>query len=215
MVFRRASALLVVSAFLFAACSSSGSTPATNSSGSIGDSNPTSAGHVSLPPVGGGSCSVKVTGGTEVSWQSPQDKASLVVSYWLSSAERALLSLTADQEYFLMNCQSAKGTLSFYTTTDTTHAQFPEAPGDYVIEAGGVLGDTKAGEVKALVTFPDKTLWRVTENGTFAIASFNGSHIAGTFTFKIGKESEDLQSIVATATVAGTFDMACTSGACK
>jgi hypothetical protein len=125
------------------------------------------------------------------------------------------LSLTADQAYFLMNCQSTKGNLSLYTTNDTTGAQFPEAPGNYVIEAGSILGDTKPGEIKVLITFPDKSLWRVTEKGTFAIASFSGSHITGTFTFKIGKESEDLQSIVATATVAGTFDMACTSGACK
>jgi hypothetical protein len=215
---RRPALALAVLAIVVAACGSSASTAgAGNSAPGVipGSSSASSVGLPNLPAAGGGSCSVKVTGGTEVSWNSPQNAGSLLVGYWLGASELAVFSLSPDAAYILMNCQSDNGSISLYTTNDTTTAQFPESPGTYVIEAGGLLGDTKPGEIQALVTFPDKSLWRVTDPGSFVVTAFDGHHFAGTFTLNIGQESEDFQSIVATATVSGTFDLNCTATGCK
>lgn len=215
---RRPALVLAILAIVVAACGSSASTPGAGNStpgANPGSSSAASVDLPNLPAAGGGSCSVKATGGAEVSWNSPQNMGSLLVGYWLGASELSVLSLGPDAAYMLMNCQSDKGSISLYTTNDTTTAQFPEKPGTYVIEAGGLLGDTKPGEIQALVTFSDKSLWRITEPGSFAVTAFDGHHFAGTFTLKIGKESDDLQSIVATATVSGTFDLNCTATACK
>ena len=215
---RRPALALAILAIVVAACGSSASTAGfVNSSpgGNPGSSSAASIGLPNLPAAGGGSCSVKVTGGTEVSWASPQNTGSLLVGYWLGASELAVLSLGPDAAYLLMNCQSDTGSVSLYTTNGTTTAQFPEKPGTYVIEAGGLLGDTKPGEIQALVTFHDDSLWRITEPGSFVVTAFDGHHVAGTFAIKIGKQSDDLQSIVATATVSGTFDLNCMATACK
>ncbi len=221
---RRSIWTIVAFAFVVAACGGSASTPSLvdssgvssgSSSVSPGSSSAASAGLPDLPAAGGGSCKVAVTGDTAVSWDSPQTTGTLLVTYWLDQSDRDFLSLGAGEEYLLMNCQSDKGTVSLYTTNNTTGAQFPESTGTYVIEAGGILSESKPGEIQALVTFPDKSLWRVTDPGVFEVKTFDAGHFAGTFTLKIGKESEDLQSIVGTATVTGTFDLACTGSACK
>jgi hypothetical protein len=215
---RRPVLALAALAIVVAACGSSASTPGSGNStpgANPGSSSAASVGLPNLAAAGGGSCSVMVTGGAEVSWTSPQNMGSLLMSYWLGAAELSVLSLGPDTAYVLMNCKSDKGSISLYTTNDTTTTQFPEKPGTYVIEAGGLLGDTKPGEIQALVTLSDNSLWRITEPGSFAVTAFDGHHFAGTFTLKIGKEGDDLQSIVATAAGSGTFDLNCTATACK
>jgi hypothetical protein len=215
-----AAALLLAAAFAVAGCSSSAATAgsgADSSSAAEASTVPgsTAAGLPKAPAGGGGLCSVQVTGATQVSWKSPQDKGSLLVSYWLSANDLKLLSLASDEVYVLMNCQSSQGTVSLTTAVGTKAAQFPKAPGTYVIDVGGPTSGGTPGDLVAIVTFPDKSLWRVTDKGSFVITSFTTSHFAGTFTIPIGKRSADLSSIVANATVSGTFDLACTGSACS
>jgi hypothetical protein len=209
--------MLAAAAILVAACSGSATTTGPGGMPPNGASQgPTLPGGVSFPPIaGGGACDVNVTGDTTVSWHSPQTVGSVLLSYWLGPAELAVLSLKSGESYFLMNCTSATGDITLSSAVGTLATQFVHGPGTYVIAAGGLLGGAKAGQISTLVTFRDHTLWKVAEAGTLNVTTFNSSHFAGTFTMKIGKTGSDLQTIVATATVSGIFDMACMSRGCS
>jgi hypothetical protein len=205
-----ASAALLAAALVVAACGSSSSPGST-----AGGGNPGGNQGASLPGVGGGSCSVSVTGDMTASWQKTQDSGSVLVSYWLSASEKALLESSPGEESFLLNCQSDNGSVSLYTTNGTTGTQFPKAPGAYVISAGGIMGADTPGQVSLLVTFNDDSLWRVAEPGTFTVTTFTGSRFAGTFQARLSKLGDDLQTVVGTANLSGTFDFGCTSGGCS
>jgi hypothetical protein len=207
-------ALLMVSAMAVAACGSSSAPGGSN--GGIGDLPGDLPGGLpsNLPAVGGGSCSVNVTGDVTASWTQNQDVSSVMVTYWLGDSERAVLQMSPGEENFLFNCQSDQGTVSLYSMNDTTAALFPEGPGQYVIPGGGVLGGGDAGQVSALITIGKDTLWRIAEPGTFTVTTLNGSRFTGSFQMKIEKLGDDLTTVVATATLSGTFDWGCSGTAC-
>jgi hypothetical protein len=208
-------AALAISA---AACSSSGST-ATPGSGVQNSAEPGSSElAVSAPSfasAGGGSCGVQIDGDVTKAWHTDQTKGTLLVSYWLSPDDRSLNGVEDGQEMLDINCQSDQGSISLITTAGTMATQFPKAPGKYVIEAGGLVADRKPGEIQTVTNLKDKSLWKVIENGTLEITGFTPTHFVGSFTFKIGKSGDDLKTIVATATVSGTFDLGCTGSACS
>ena len=159
------------------------------------------------PVSGAGSCKVTISGGLTASWDSQQTKASAVVSYWLSPAAHQVLSATG--ESFLMSCDGADGAISLYTTNTTTSVQFPEAAGNYVI--GGLGTVSTPGLVIAVVAPKGTNLWNITEPGTFSVTTLNGSKFAGTFQIKIAEQGPDLKLTGKTATVSGTFDLACSA----
>ncbi|MGD0019428.1 MAG: hypothetical protein ABSD62_09275 [Candidatus Limnocylindrales bacterium] len=164
-----------------------------------------------MAAVGGGSCKVTISGGLTASWESKQDQASLLVSYWLSPAAHAALG--GSGENFLMNCQGTAASISLYTNNGTSAAMFPEAAGSYVIPAHG--DDIQPGTVSALFTTKDDSLWNISEPGTFGVTALDSKHFAGTFQFNVVKLGDDLKPTTTTATVSGTFDLACTTNSCK
>ncbi len=206
-------------AFALAACGSSSAPGAVSSQPGGPTASPPGGQAASLPAgglpsmatVGGGSCKVTVSGGLSLSWESKQDKASLLVSYWLSAATRAALG--GSGENFLMNCNGTAATISLYSTNGTTAAQFPEAAGRYVINAHGTA--SIPGTVAAIVAPKGGNLWNITGPGTFNVTVLNASHFAGTFQLKIAELGPDLKLTGTTATVFGTFDLACTTNSCK
>jgi hypothetical protein len=209
-------AALAMAAVIAAACGSS-------SAGSSGGAGLPTSGLPSdlpgglpgnLPAVGGGSCSVNITGDVTASWTDQQDTSSVLVTYWLGDSERAVLAMSPGDESFLFNCQSDQGAVSLYSTTDTTVAQFPEGPGTYVVPAGGILGGDDAGHVSALVTIGKDSLWRIAEPGTFTVTRLDGSKFTGSFEFKIEKLGDDLSTVEASAALSGTFDWGCSGTAC-
>ena len=206
--------LLLASALAVAACGSSSAPGSSGAPGGGSTSRPSVGLPGNLPAVGGGSCTVNVTGDVTASWTDQQDMSSVLITYWLGDSERAVLKMSPGEESFLFNCQSDQGTISMYSTTDTTAAQFPKAPGSYVIAAAGLLGGGDAGQVSALVTVGKDTIWKIAEPGTLNITTFNGSKFAGTFQAKIQKLGDDLSTVVATATLSGTFEFGCTAGGC-
>ena len=214
----RIASLIAALAVVAAACSIGGAT-ATPGAGGQGSTEPGSsqpAVVASFASAGGGSCGVQIDGDVTKAWHTDQTTATLLVSYWLSPSGRSLLGVQDGTEEFLFNCQSDQGpSISLTSTAGTTAAQFPKAPGTYVIEPSGLLGDHKPGEIQALINLKDGGLWNVAENGTFTITSFSPSHLAGSFNMKIAKSGANLQSIVASATVSGTFDLGCTGDACS
>ena len=201
--------LLLVSALALTGC---GSSSAPGSSGGL--SSPATRAPGGLPAAGGGSCTVNITGDVAASWTDQQDKSSVIVSYWLGASELGVLNLGAGEASFLFNCQSDQGTVSFYSTTGTTAAQFPKAPGSYAIAAGGIMSGAEAGQVTALVTVGAAALWKIAEPGTFTVTTLDGHKFAGTFQAKIQKIGDDLTTVVANSTLSGTFDFNCTSGGC-
>jgi hypothetical protein len=161
-----------------------------------------------VPPVAGGWCKVTITGGLTTSWESNQDKASVVVSYWLSPAAHKTLS--ANGESFLLNCGNGDASMSFYTTNGTTAAKFPQAAGSYVINPQGTVATP--GTVAATAAMSKGgLLWRVAEPGVFTVTTLDGSKFAGTFQLKIAEVGDDLKLTGKTASVSGTFDFACSS----
>jgi hypothetical protein len=209
---RRLGGVLAALALAVAACGGSASTsqpqPGSSAAGSVAIPLP------SFAAAGGGSCSVKISGGMTASWSTPQNMGTLLIGYWINDADKKMLTLSATDAYLLMNCQSDTGSISLSSTTGTTTDQFPEKPGTYVIEAGGLGGDSTPGQVKALTVFKDGNLWEVTQPGTLTVTTFDGGHFAGTFNLQIGERSDDLSTIVTTATIDGTFNLSCTGSVC-
>jgi len=169
----------------------------------------------SFAAAGGGSCGVQIDGDVTKSWHTDQTTGTLLVSYWLTPGDRTVVGVANGEEELLINCQSDEGSISLTTTAGTTAAQFPKAAGTYVIEAGGLVAERKPGEIQTIINLKDSKVWNVTEAGTFEITSFTPSHLAGSFTFKIGASDTGSQAIVAAATVSGTFDLGCTGSACS
>ena len=218
MVRTRIVSLVAVLAVAVAACSSGGSTPTPRSGAGVSTEPGSSQPAVVVPSfgsAGGGSCGVQIDGGITKSWHTDQTTATLLVSYWLKSGDRTMLGLAAGQEELLMNCQSDEGSITLTTTEGTTAAQLPKAPGTYVIGAGGLTAERKPGEIQTVINLKDSNVWYVTEAGTFEITSFTPSSLAGSFTFKIGRSDAGSQTVAATATVSGTFDLGCTGSACS
>jgi hypothetical protein len=205
--------LVVVTAvalvFIAAACGNSAATQAPPGATTAPAVSTQAPGGVVVPPVAGAAaCKVTVTGGLTVSWESKQDKASVMVSYWLSPATHKALS--PDGESFLMNCGNGDASISLYTTGGTTAAKFPQAAGAYVIVAHGAA--TTPGAVVASVAMTKGgMLWRVTEPGVFKVTTLDGSKFAGTFQMNIAEVGDDLKLSGKTASVSGTFDLACSS----
>ena len=163
--------------------------------------------------VGGGSCKVTISGGLTASWESKQDDASVLVSYWLSPSDHAALG--GNSESFLMNCQGTGAQVSLYTTTGTTGSQFPEGSGSYVIDAQGPASKGQPGMVGGIVSTGGSDLWNITEPGTFTVTDLNATHFAGRFQMTIAQIGTNLQVTSNTATVTGSFDMDCTTAFCK
>jgi hypothetical protein len=169
--------------------------------------------HVPVMPAGGdGTCQVQISGQPNLSWEDHQDMGSILVTYWLSPAERKMAMMEAT-ETFLINCGTEAGSLSFSLSTSTTKDQFPFGPKTYATGPGA--SDTPGG-VTVLVSLPGGDMFKLVEAGTFDISRLDGSRMTGTFNFKIAKfEIGKRASSTPVATVSGSFDYACLSGGCK
>lgn len=164
-----------------------------------------------MPAAGGGSCGVQIDGGVTMSWHTDQTMATLQMDSWLSSEQRTMLNLVADDAGFLMNCQDASGSVSLLTTAGTTVATFAQGPGTYVIRQQAAGAPASApGQISALVNLHDKNIWGVSEPGTLTITTLGSNHFVGTFEFKMATTG----STPISATVSGSFDLGCTSGTC-
>ncbi len=206
-VFAAAVAFSVIAAGCSSSAATQGLQGATVAPVAPGVSSQPVAGVPVQPVSGAGSCKVTLSGGLTASWDSQQTKASAVVSYWLSPAAHQVLSATG--ESFLMSCDGADGAISLYTTNTTTSVQFPEAAGNYVI--GGLGTVSTPGLVIAIVAPTGTNLWNITEPGTFNVTTLNGSKFEGTFQIKIAEQGPDLKLTGKTATVSGTFNLACSA----
>jgi hypothetical protein len=159
------------------------------------------------PNAGGaaalGSCHVDVTGARTVSWDSPGGVAAVGVQYWLS--EQALATVPADTFFFIVNCNSEAGLVTFAAGDAATTDTLPLAPARYELPSrASAMTDTVliAG---VTVNEDDQALWSLDEGGVLDITAFDESHIAGTFTFSatdvFGQEDDGV-------TVTGSFDYA-------
>ena len=212
-------------AFVASGCSSAASTSAPAATGAAptgqaaaGSTAPGSTTPAVIVPsfaaAGGGACGVQIDGDVTKSWHTDQTTGTLLVSDWLSAADKAMLAVKDGEAQLLINCQSDQGSISLTTTEGTTVAQLPDAPGTYVIEAGGLLANRKPGEIQTVINLKDKNLWSVTEPGTFEITSFTTNHLTGSFSFKIGRSDLGSQTVLGAATISVSFDLGCASG-CK
>jgi hypothetical protein len=201
-----ASAIVTV-AIVAAGCGSSNSTGAAATGSSASTTSAASAAVAS-----GGSCKVDVTGDATASWQTAQDKSTLLVSYWLSAKSRESLSLTG--EALILNCKGSGGSVNFITPAKTSAADFPKSPKKYVLPVGGYLGGAEPGEI-SMVTSIDGKSYKIVEAGSFDVTTFGGSKFVGTFSVKVGRYGDDNKTIVARATMTGSFDLSCTGDACS
>lgn len=197
---------------ILAACGGGGTAAPSGAGSSAGPAQTEPA--TSFAPVGGGDCAVQITGAVTADWEREQDTSSVLVSYWLSPAERE--SLGQEGESFLVNCDGGdKGFLSLSTTAGTTAATFPEGPNTYEIPADSTTQPTP-GQVTAMVTLPGDDLWSVAEPGGLGVSQLDGSRFSAMFEFTIGRwQPGAAEGVKPEATVKGSFDFACTTGGCN
>jgi hypothetical protein len=130
----------------------------------------------------------------------------MLVTYWLNAATRsspARLEATDSSSI----AKVRMGRPIFMTADSTTAAQFPKAPGTYVVPTSRGA----PGQVDLILHTNDSSIWVVAEPGTFTITTFDGSKFAGTFQMKVAEQGPDLKATGKTATVSGTFDLACSA----
>ncbi len=177
-------------------------------------------------------CHVDVTGGLEVSWDSPDDNAAITTDYWYSEEEllqqieflaeegtdpatELANALETGEPIFsllLMNCSEPDGgSLSFTHSSATTRSAMPMAAGSYPISGGFLSGaDSPSGTISVLVVMPGEAeadaIWVPEGEGTFEITSWDNAAIEGTFTFPV---AESLVDAPRQATVNGTFAYTC------
>ncbi len=213
----RFGAAVLAAALVASACSSSASTVApgasTGNGGNGGNATAATKSFV-MPPGGNGSCSVNISGDVTKSWTAKQDMGTLLVSQWLGTSSRSMMSLKDGEESMILNCKGDGGSISFMTADGTTSAMFPKGPKTYTISTGSLLGSDAAGEIGTVINLNDKLIWSTAEPGTFTVTTFGGGKFVGTFSVKI-KATADLQSRAANATLSGSFDLSCTGDACS
>ena len=218
----RARRLTTISfAFLFvvAACggsstATSGASGATGTAAAPGSTNGGgSAPTVDMPAAGSGTCRIAITGDETKAWQITQTQGTLLLSQWLTSSSRGLLSLADGEESMILNCGSDQGAVSLTMSQGTTSSEFPEGPGTYPISAD-LIGATSAGaQVDLLLDTKDQKVWSVEEPGTFTVTTFGVGRFVGSFAVKVvttldgGNHSQ--------ATLTGSFDLGCTGDACN
>ena len=158
------------------------------------------------PAIGGEGCSVKISGGVTKSWQSKQASGSMLVTYWLNDSDKKLSGSTGF-ERFILNCESADGSAHFQTADSTTAAQFPKAPGTYVVP----ISTGTPGQVDLILHTSGFSTWVVAEPGTFTITTLDGSKFAGTFSVKMTNSDSGTD---VSATLSGSFNFRCMASAC-
>lgn len=150
-----------------------------------------------------GNCHVEVTGARTLSWDSAGGFGATGIDYWLSDEDRAQIPDDFGF-YFIMNCGSDAGLVTF-TAGDLANEQtIPLGPATYELPAAtsGVGSNTvMSGGVS--IDEPDGPLWGIGDGATLVITEFDEGHIAGTFDFTardvLTGTDDELQ-------VTGTFD---------
>jgi hypothetical protein len=138
-----------------------------------------------------------------VSWDATGGLGATGIDYWLSDDDRAQIPPEFGF-YFILNCGSDRGLVTF-TAGDLANAEtIPLAPGTYELPAAtsGVGSDTvMSGGIS--IDESDGPLWGLGEGAVLVITEFDDDHIAGTFDFTavdvLGGTDGELQ-------VTGTFD---------
>ena len=126
-----------------------------------------------MPSVGGGECSVRVTGDKQAEWSESQNVSTASISYWYGDQERALLG---DDFTWLVNCSGVGNDGLSVFTGDVTADQVPMAPGTYDLPPGASLfgGSTSGPFIVMLVLADSETTWGIAEpGGTLTIDEFD------------------------------------------
>lgn len=183
-------------------------------------------------PVGsGGGCTVQVTGDQEVSWTGPDDVSAFTSDYWYTEDElRQQFDFLGDPTggtfdevlaagrpvftFFLGNCSGSDGQIvSLFVSDATTRADFPMAPGSFVIAPSGLFGggpDLPPAQFSVLFGADSEGVWGTDTAGTLEITEWNGARIQGSFAFTA---SERLVDNPRTVAVTGAFAFTCRSSA--
>ena len=219
--------------------SATGSAATAPADGSATAKAPAAATNASNPSTGAGSCEVKVTGDLSVTGKGQGGASAVGSDYWLTDDElreglklfekfgnpdlsTAQVEKNVDEKMkndprlfiLILNCQTSDGdeeiSVSVLPSNESKYRDVPYGPKKYAIAAGGILGgDPKTGEFGVLLTIGGRS-FAVSEAGELNITKWDGSGIAGAFTFA-AKEPELLARGTAKAvSVAGAFSYKCT-----
>lgn len=130
---------------------------------------------VDFDPVGSGSCSVDVTGDVSASWTEQQNTSSALVSEWLTDEQ---IGFFGDEFSLLFNCVGDGGSLSVFTASGVTPEQIPQAPAEYPLRGGGLVGDEEHLWSLLLTLDDSDTNWAVAEpGGTLTVVEYDDDSI--------------------------------------
>ncbi|MBI5158075.1 MAG: hypothetical protein HZA58_08715 [Acidimicrobiia bacterium] len=222
-VLRRMAAVLLGVAMVAGACGDDDGGLVSTTAGPV-----TTAGGgttATTPSTVGGGCTVEVTGDATATWTGPNDLSAFTSDYWYTEDELEQQfgmfgdptegtfdeTLAAGGQiftFFLFNCSGPNGELVNLTVSaDATRADFPFGPGTYAITGGMFSGDEMgADEFSMLFAMNDTDVWGLDGAGTVTIAEWNGSRLAGSFTFNARESFVDTPRHLA---VTGSFEVTC------
>lgn len=150
-----------------------------------------------------GDCHVEVTGARTLSWDSTGGLGATGIDYWLSDEDRTQVPDDFGF-FFILNCGSGAGLVTFAAGDLANEQTVPLGPGTYELPAAtsGVGPNTvMSGGIS--IDESDGPLWGLGDGGVLVITEFDEDHIAGNFDFTA---SDVLSGTDDELQVTGTFD---------
>jgi hypothetical protein len=150
-----------------------------------------------------GDCHVEVTGARTLSWDSTGGLGATGIDYWLSDEDRAQVPDDFGF-FFILNCGSDAGLVTFAAGDLANEQTIPLGPGTYELPAAtsGVGPNTiMSGGIS--IDESDGPLWGLGDGAVLVITEFDEDHIAGNFDFTA---SDVLSGTDDELQVTGTFD---------
>jgi hypothetical protein len=129
---------------------------------------------VSIPEmaaVGGGSCSVSLSGAYDAEWSEEQNSGSGLVTYWLSEEQKGILG---DGLSIIANCTGdGDSSFSLLSSTEADESSIPMAPGTYDLEPAGALEASGPWSILMVVDGAEAIFGITEPGGTLEVTEFD------------------------------------------
>ena len=124
-----------------------------------------------MEAIGGGTCSVSLTGAHNAEWSDEQNTGSGLVTYWLTEEQRGVWG---DSLSIIANCTGdGESNFSLLSSTEADESSVPMAPGTYELTPGGALGGNGVWSVLMTVDGSDAIFGITEPGGTLEVTEFD------------------------------------------
>jgi hypothetical protein len=124
-----------------------------------------------MDAIGGGTCSVSLTGAHNAEWSAEQNTGSGLVTYWLTEEQRGVWG---DSLSIIANCTGeGESNFSLLSSSESDESSIPMAPGTYELTPGGALGGNGVWSVLMTVDGFDAVFGITEPGGTLEVTEFD------------------------------------------